>query len=116
MTGSILQSPAPVQEGTDTRSKRKLTEEQAQVLSEKTLESLSEKGWCVWRCNNVLEGDTIVLVDEQLQKEGPVKGMPRGYPVYTLAELSGLIDASDSTVRLIHEAKKVAGAEIVVRR
>lgn len=116
MIGSILQSPAPVQEGADTRSKRKLTEEQAQVLSEKTLESLSEKGWCLWRCNDVLHGDVILVVDEQMKKEGLVNGIPQGYPVYTLAELAGLIGASDSTVRLIHEAKKTAGAEIVTRR
>lgn len=115
MTGSILRSPAPVEERKAARGKRKLTEEEAQLLSEKTLESLAEKGWCLWRCNNVLQGDTVLLLDERMKKEGLIKGMPRGYPVYTLAELSGLIDADDSTVRLIHEAKKAAGAEVVAK-
>ena len=44
-----------------------------------------------------------------------MQGVPEGYPVYTGAELRELCQegVSESTLRLMHEAKKLAGAVVV---
>lgn len=38
---------------------------------------------------------------------------PPGYPVYTLAEVEVLVDRDEKTRRLVHEAKKLAGAKVI---
>ena len=40
-----------------------------------------------------------------------VEGVPESYPVYTEAEVEELCqdDISNATIRLVHEAKKLAG-------
>lgn len=42
-----------------------------------------------------------------------VEGVPVGYPVYTKQELELLLEADDAAVRLVHEAKKLAGARVI---
>jgi hypothetical protein len=70
----------------------------------RTEELLSTQGWCLWRCSN-LDGDIIAVVRDE-----SVGSMPDRYPVYTEKELEQLASVSDSTLRLVHEAKKMAGA------
>lgn len=82
---------------------------QAEETAQRTRELLSTRGWCLWKCST-LGGEVIaVVLDED------VEGVPERYPVYTEAELEKLCqdDVSDSTLRLVHEAKKLAGAKVV---
>jgi hypothetical protein len=48
-------------------------------------------------------------------RDNLVTGYPLGYPVYTEAELERLCHngVSEVTIRLVHEAKKLAGARVV---
>ncbi len=81
---------------------------QAEETARRTRELLATQGWCLWRCN-AFGGDTIARVlDEN------VEGVPGGYPVYTEAELEQLCQdsVSEATLRLVHEAKKLAGAKV----
>ncbi|HEY82518.1 MAG TPA: MarR family transcriptional regulator [Dehalococcoidia bacterium] len=81
---------------------------QAKEVAQHTKELLSSRGWCLWKCS-VLDGDIIVVLRDEL-----VTGYPEGYPVYTEAELEELCQGgvSEATIRLIHEAKKTAGATV----
>ncbi|MFC1910632.1 hypothetical protein ACFLXC_05040 [Chloroflexota bacterium] len=81
----------------------------AQEVALCTRELLTTRGWCLWKCS-VLNDDITVLVKDEL-----VTGYPLGYAVYTKYELKLITDhdASNSTLRLIHEAKKVAGAVLI---
>ncbi len=81
----------------------------AEETAQRTRELLATRGWCLWKCS-ALGGDIIVIV---LDKN--VEGVPGGYPVYTEAELEELCqaDVSEATLRLVHEAKKLAGAKVV---
>ena len=97
------QKPLVLDEGT--RAARVQAEETAQ----RTKEFLTTWGWCLWKCS-VLGGEIIaVVLDEN------VEGVPGGYPVYTEAELEELHQdgVSGATLRLVHEAKKIAGAVVV---
>ena len=81
----------------------------AEVIAERTRELLATHGWCLWKCST-LAGDIIaVVLDEK------VEGVPERYPVYTEAELEELCQdgVSGATLRLVHEAKKIAGAVVV---
>jgi len=69
-------------------------------------ELLATRGWCLWQCR-ALEGEVIVVLRDEL-----VDGFPTGYPTYLEQELEYLLEASDSTLRLVHEAKKLAGATV----
>jgi len=85
--------------------------EQAEDVAQVTAEMLDRRGWCLWRCS-ALDGEVIaVAVDEG------VEGVPEGYPVYTEQELAELCreSTSDTTLRLVHEAKKLAGARVATR-
>lgn len=56
-----------------------------------------------------LGGNIIAVVrDEKME------GVPESYPSYTETELEELCqdDASDATLRLVHEAKKLAGVKV----
>ena len=68
--------------------------------------SLADQGWCLWKCS-VLNDDVIVLVRSE-----KITGFPQGYPVYTLDEIEKLFDhdIKISTLRLIHQAKKLTNA------
>lgn len=80
---------------------------QAEETARHTRELLDSQGWCLWKCN-ALGGDVIaVVIDES------VEGV-EGYPVYTEAELEELCqdDVSEATLRLVHEAKRLAGAKV----
>jgi len=50
-----------------------------------------------------------VVLDEN------VEGVPGGYPIYTEAELEKLCQdgVSEATLRLVHQAKKLAGAVVM---
>ena len=81
----------------------------AEVVAECTRELLATRGWCLWKCS-VLGGEVICIVQDEL-----VEDVPEGYQVYTEAELDELCqdDISNATIRLVHEAKKIAGAVVV---
>jgi len=67
---------------------------------------LADRGWCLWRCS-AIDGDLLVVVDPQ-----QACSVPAGYCVYTLIELYALAQLDPRTIRLVHEAKKIAGATI----
>lgn len=71
-----------------------------------TRELLETRGWCLWRCH-ALENEVIVVLRDEL-----VDGFPAGYPTYLEQELECLLEVDDSTLKLIHEAKKLAGATV----
>jgi hypothetical protein len=79
---------------------------QAQEAAARTRELLETRGWCLWRCH-ALDGEVIVVLRDEL-----VSGFPAGYPTYLEQELGCLIEADDSALKLIHEAKKLAGATV----
>ena len=78
----------------------------AEEVAQCTGELLDSRGWCLWKCST-LDGDIIAVLREE-----NMEGVPEGYPVYTEAELEELcwVDVSEATLRLVHEAKKLAGA------
>ncbi len=80
----------------------------AEAVAERTRELLGNQGWCLWKCSTLGGGIIAVVLDEN------VEGVPRGYPVYTMAELEELCqgNASEAHLRLVHEAKK-QGAEVI---
>jgi len=67
---------------------------------------LATRGWCLWWCAT-LDGDIVAVVDPHL-----VRGLPAGYCVYTVTEIHALAQLDETTIRLVHEAKKIAGATI----
>jgi len=81
----------------------------AEVVAECTRELFATRGWCLWKCS-ALGGEVICVVQDEL-----VEGVPEGYPVFTKAELEELCQdgVSGATLRLVHEAKKIAGAVVV---
>lgn len=72
----------------------------------RTRELLATTGWCLWQCR-ALEGEVIVVLRDEL-----VDGFPTGYPTYLEQELDYLLEASDGTLKLVHEAKKLTGATV----
>ena len=74
-----------------------------------TEELLATQGWCLWKCD-VLDGDIIALVRDE-----SVKDVPEGYVVYTKAEMEeiGRFIVPQSTIRLVHEAKKRTSATVI---
>lgn len=81
--------------------------EQAEGVARRTFEFLNTRGWCLWRCHTLADEEIVVARDEL------VKGFPGGYPVYTEQELECLLEVDNSTLRLVHEAKKLAGATVI---
>jgi hypothetical protein len=79
---------------------------QAQEAAARTRELLETRGWCLWRCR-ALDDEVIVVLRDEL-----VGGFPAGYPMYLEQELECLLEVDDSTLKLIHEAKKAAGATV----
>jgi len=81
----------------------------AEAIAERTRELFATRGWCLWKCS-ALGGEVICVVQDEL-----VEGVPEGYPVFTKAELEELCQdgVSGATLRLVHEAKKIAGAVVV---
>lgn len=81
--------------------------------AEWTEELLATRGWCLWECS-ALNGDTIVVV-----KDESVIGYPKGCLTYTVAEINMLFGVgkpvSSNTLKLVHEAKKLAGAKVTGR-
>jgi len=81
----------------------------AREVARRTREYLATSGWCLWQCHTL--GDEVIVV----ARDENVRAIPDGYPVYTEDELEKLFSdgVSDSTLRLVHEAKKLAGAVVV---
>ena len=86
---------------------KEIESQPAEVVAERTEELLMTRGWCLWRCR-VLGGEVIAVTRDEM-----VEGVPVGYPVYTKQELELLLEADDAAVRLVHEAKKLAGARVI---
>ena len=82
-------------------------EQSPEEVAARTSELLGERGWCLWQCQ-LLNGDVIVVVDDTIARD-----VPSGYAVYLLTELYQLEKADDSTIRLVHEAKKLGGAVVI---
>lgn len=80
----------------------------AEETARRTRELLATRGWCLWKCST-LGGEVIALVGDE-----NVTGVPSGYPVYTELELEELCQdgVSEATLRLVHEAKKMAGVKV----
>ena len=78
----------------------------AEETAQRTRELLATQGWCLWRCST-LGDEVIAVVRDEL-----VEGVPEGYPVYTQIELMELDDVNEATLRLVHKAKKIAGAVV----
>lgn len=72
----------------------------ARRLAAATRERLDTIGWCVWECPR-LNNDRLVIIRDEL-----VTGYPPGLPVYTEFDLERVVEMSESTFRLFHEAKK----------
>lgn len=99
----------------------------AEETAERTMELLESRGWCLWRCS-ALGGEVIAVVRGELSETAEVdlmnhlvdagrteSGSAVDNPVYTEEELYQLFsgDVSEAHLRLVHEAKKMAGAVIV---
>ena len=82
---------------------------QAEDVARLTSELLDKQEWCLWKCS-ALDDDIIVVCRDEISS-----GYPKGYPIYTEGELGTLSQSgiSDKTLRLIHEAKKLAGARVI---
>jgi hypothetical protein len=78
-------------------------------LEATTEELLATQGWCLWQCD-ALDGEVIALVRDE-----SVKDVPEGYIVYTQAEMAeiGRFRVPQSTLCIIHEAKKRASATVI---
>jgi len=72
-----------------------------ETVAMRTRQLLDGRGWCLWQCS-ALGDDAIVVARDET-----VKGFPAGLPVYTEAELEEISQAADSTIHLVHEAKKL---------
>jgi hypothetical protein len=81
---------------------------QAEDVARRTSELLDKQGWCLWKCS-ALDNDIIMVCRDEADG-----GYPTGYPIYMEGELEKLSQGgiSDKTLRLIHEAKKLAGARV----
>jgi hypothetical protein len=86
-------------------TKSPLTQEEAERVALKTEVLLERQGWCLWKCIT-LKGAIILIVRD------PSLAYPEGYPVYTEPEFEMLSQDGirDSTLRLVHQAKKAGGA------
>lgn len=84
---------------------------QAEEVAWCTRELLATRGWCLWKCSTL--GDEVIAVI----REDLIEGVPQGYPVYTELELEELCqdNVNDATLRLIHEAKKLARAKVTTK-
>ena len=93
---------------------RAATRQSPEEVGVRTSELLGEKGWCLWQCE-VLDGDVIVVVDEAHSPgvHETARNLPEGHAVYRLRELRHLLKVDDSTIRLVHEVKKLGGAVIL---
>lgn len=87
----------------DMGDERDVVSEDVSIPLETTTEELlATQGWCLWQCD-ALDDEVIALVRDE-----SVKYIPEGYVVYTQAEMAeiGRFKVPQSTLRIIHEAKK----------
>ena len=95
---------------TDGRDKvNAMTLVQAKDVARRTRELLDTQGWCLWQCS-ALGGEVIAVIRDENVTE-----IPKACPTYTEDELEQLFqkDISQVTLRLVHEAKKLAGAKVI---
>ena len=102
MSDKSWNRPAPVMEKPRDAAELRPPEE----VAEESHRLLAEQGWCQWQCS-ALGGDVIVVVIDET-----VTGYPAGKPVYTLQELSEIVELDDRLLRAAHEAKKGLGAKV----
>ena len=81
--------------------------DQAHEVACRTHELLAARGWCLWQCR-ALDDEVIAVA-----RDGLAAGLPGGYPVFTEQELRQLIETNSSTLKLVHQAKKLAGVKVV---
>ena len=79
----------------------------AQEVAAQTRELLETRGWCLWQCR-ALDNEVIVVAKDEF-----ISGFPDDYPVYTEQELASVTEFDSHMLKLVHEAKKLAGARIV---
>jgi hypothetical protein len=94
----------------DIGDRRDAFSEDAHIPVETTTEELlATQGWCLWQCSAL--GEEIIA----LVRDESVKDIPEGYVVYTKAEMEeiGRFKVPQSTIRLVHEAKKRASATVI---
>lgn len=83
---------------------------QAEEVARRTEELLASRGWCLWKCST-LGSEVIMVIDDDLAGGDDI---PQGYVTYSYSELcylfgSGAPPMEQSTLRLIHEAKRLKG-------
>jgi len=80
----------------------------SQEVAQRTRELLDTRGWCIWQCHSLNEEKVVIIRHED------ITGYPAGYAVYTELELFRFSELENaSNLRLIHEAKKLAGATVM---
>jgi len=82
------------------------THQDAAEVARVTNSHLATRGWCLWKCST-LDDDVIVIMDSY-----SARGAPTGYPAYTVEEIRLLGQLDETTISLVHEAKRIAGATI----
>jgi hypothetical protein len=89
-------------------AKSPLTREEAERVALETEALLEKQGWCLWKCAT-LKGSVILIVRDALS------AYPDGYPVYSEPELEMLSQDGmrESTLCLVHHAKKAGGAVVI---
>ncbi len=91
---------------------RRLAELKAQETALVTSELLATRGWCLWQCES-LDGQVIAVARNEV-----VVGPPPDKAVFTEAELVELFRepaARAGLLKLVIEAKKMAGARVLRR-
>lgn len=71
---------------------------------------MDRQGWVMMMFPTLLHGDIITIIRDE-----EVTGYPLNHAVYTVEEFKLLCDKGAATFRLVHEAKKKAGAKICLK-
>jgi hypothetical protein len=79
----------------------------AEKVAARTRELLDTRGWVIWKCSLLNDEKVLIVRDES------VTDAPTGYPVYLEKELETIGDMTDWSVRMVHQAKKLAGARLL---
>ena len=89
-------------------AKSSLTREEADRVALETEVLLEKQGWCLWECATLKRAVILIVRDAS-------SAYPEGCPVYTELELEMLSQGGirESTLRLVHQAKKAGGAVVI---
>jgi hypothetical protein len=96
VTSTVVKSPA-----------LSTPQSRAEKVAARTRELLDTRGWCIWRCSALNNEKIMILRDES------VTDAPIGYPIYLEKELEVIGDMNDWSIRIVHKAKKLAGARLL---